>query len=75
MRNDRPDGTHARQPEIETKRLVLRRPRLRDAPRIAALLNNFEVTKNLARVPHPYTLNMARGLADAAKARLDARTW
>src|SRR5690554_3599472 len=47
------------QPEIETKRLVLRRPRLRDAPRIATLLNNFEVTKNLARVPHPYTLNMA----------------
>lgn len=47
------------QPEIATERLVLRRPRLRDAPRIATLLNNFEVTKNLARVPHPYTLNMA----------------
>ena len=47
------------QPIIETERLILRRPRLRDAPRIAALLNNFEVTKNLARVPHPYTINMA----------------
>lgn len=47
------------QPVIETQRLLLRRPKLRDAPRIAALLNNFEVTKNLARVPHPYTLNMA----------------
>lgn len=47
------------QPEIVTERLVLRRPRLRDAPRIASLLNNFEVTKNLARVPHPYTINMA----------------
>lgn len=46
-------------PELQTERLVLRRPRLRDAPRIATLLNNFEVTKNLARVPHPYTLNMA----------------
>lgn len=47
------------QPELRTPRLVLRRPRLRDAPRVAALLNNYEVTKNLARVPYPYTLNMA----------------
>ncbi|WP_196260158.1 GNAT family N-acetyltransferase [Pelagibacterium limicola] len=47
------------QPEIETLRLVLRRPRLRDAPRIAALLNDYEVTKNLARVPYPYTMQMA----------------
>ncbi|WP_127144260.1 GNAT family N-acetyltransferase [Pelagibacterium montanilacus] len=47
------------QPEIRTQRLVLRRPRLRDAPRIASLLNNYEVTKNLARVPYPYTMNMA----------------
>ena len=49
----------AEQPEIRTQRLILRRPRLRDAPRIASLLNNFEVTKNLARVPYPYTINMA----------------
>ena len=49
----------AEQPEIVTQRLILRRPRLRDAPRIASLLNNFEVTKNLARVPYPYTINMA----------------
>lgn len=47
------------QPQIVTDRLTLRRPRLRDAPRIAMLLNNFEVTKNLARVPYPYTINMA----------------
>lgn len=47
------------QPEIETPRLVLRRPRLRDAPRIATLLNDYEVTKNLARVPYPYTMQMA----------------
>jgi RimJ/RimL family protein N-acetyltransferase len=47
------------QPEIETTRLILRRPRLRDAPRIATLLNDYEVTKNLARVPYPYTIQMA----------------
>ena len=47
------------QPELRTPRLILRRPRLRDAPRIATLLNNYEVTKNLARVPYPYTFNMA----------------
>lgn len=47
------------QPQITTERLTLRRPKLRDAPRIAMLLNNFEVTRNLARVPYPYTINMA----------------
>lgn len=41
---------------IETQRLVLRRPVMEDAPRIAELLNNFNVAANLARVPLPYTV-------------------
>jgi RimJ/RimL family protein N-acetyltransferase len=39
---------------LETDRLLLRQPRLDDAPRIARLLNNFRVAGNLARVPYPY---------------------
>lgn len=39
---------------IETKRLVLRPIALRDAVNVATALSDFEVTKNLSRVPYPY---------------------
>lgn len=42
--------------ELRTRRLILRQPRLEDAPRIARFLNNFRVAGNLARVPYPYSL-------------------
>ncbi|MCZ4271651.1 GNAT family N-acetyltransferase [Maritalea porphyrae] len=41
--------------EIKTKRLVLRRLAMEHAADVAATLNNFEVTKNLAVVPYPYS--------------------
>jgi RimJ/RimL family protein N-acetyltransferase len=47
---------------LETRRLLLRQPRLDDAARIAAFLNNFRVAGNLARVPYPYH-------------EVDARAW
>jgi RimJ/RimL family protein N-acetyltransferase len=40
--------------EIETKRLVLRPIGLLDAVDVAMALGDFEVTKNLSRVPYPY---------------------
>ncbi len=40
---------------LETQRLVLRRHRRADAPRLAQLLNNWEVVRWLAQVPFPYT--------------------
>ena len=40
--------------ELRTPRLLLRQPRLADAPRIARHLNNFRGIGNLARVPYPY---------------------
>ena len=46
-------------PPIRTARLTLRAPTLADAPRVAMLIDDFDVSKNLTRVPHPY------GLADA----------
>ena len=48
-----------RYPEIATRRLLLRAPRIDDAPDIALHLNNFEVSGNLARVPYPYHLSDA----------------
>lgn len=51
---------------LETERLLLRAPRMDDAPRIARLLDNFAISGNLARVPYPYRL---------ADARAWLRTW
>jgi RimJ/RimL family protein N-acetyltransferase len=44
---------------IETERLRLRHPTEHDAPAIAKGAGNFNVSRNLARVPHPY------GVSDA----------
>ena len=39
---------------LETKRLVLRAPRLEDAKAIAAIANDRRIAENTARIPHPY---------------------
>ena len=49
------------QPRIETDRLILRPPGLQDAPRIADLINDFDVSRMLTRVPYPYSLQDAEG--------------
>src|ERR1044071_10357642 len=46
---------------LETKRLVLRAPRLEDAKAVAQLANDRRIAENTARIPHPYSL------ADAEK--------
>jgi len=40
---------------LETERLILRPPRAADIGRFVPLLNDFEVVKNLSRVPYPYS--------------------
>jgi len=40
---------------LETERLLLRPPRAADISYLVPLLNDFEVSKNLSRVPYPYT--------------------
>ena len=47
-----PDG---RTPIVETARLVLRAPRLDDAPAVVRLINDRRIAENLSRVPHPYS--------------------
>ena len=38
-----------------TQRLILRAPTLTDMPSCVAILNDFDVAKNLQQVPHPFT--------------------
>jgi [ribosomal protein S5]-alanine N-acetyltransferase len=40
---------------LETERLLLRPPQAADIGRFVPLLNDFEISRNLSRVPHPYT--------------------
>lgn len=44
---------------LETERLVLRRPLPSDAKAIVAGVGEWQVARNLASVPHPYTLEDA----------------
>lgn len=46
---------------IETERLLLRALTPGDVPDLVTLLNDYEVAKNLSRVPHPYTDEDAHG--------------
>ncbi|MEX1152923.1 GNAT family N-acetyltransferase [Parvibaculum sp.] len=48
------------QEELRTERLLLRPLRETDAERLAALANNWNVARMLARMPFPYTLDMAQ---------------
>jgi RimJ/RimL family protein N-acetyltransferase len=46
---------------LETERLILRPPSEADIPALVPLIGDFDVSKNLSRVPHPYTEEDARG--------------
>jgi [ribosomal protein S5]-alanine N-acetyltransferase len=45
---------------IETERLLLRTPTDGDAAAIARLLNDYEISRNLSRVPYPYSMEDAQ---------------
>jgi [ribosomal protein S5]-alanine N-acetyltransferase len=40
---------------LETQRLILRAPQAGDVPHFVPLIGDFDVSKNLSRIPHPYT--------------------
>lgn len=48
------NATEHIQPELRTRRLLLRRLRLSDASFIKTHASDFQVARNLAVVPHPY---------------------
>src|ERR1700683_4676173 len=45
---------------LETERLLLRPPEIADIPALVPLIDDFDVAKNLSRVPHPYSEADAR---------------
>ena len=51
---------------LETERLLLRPPRAADISHFIPLLTDFDVAKNLSRVPHPYTEDHACAFIVAA---------
>ena len=53
---------------IHTARLTLRSPRPEDAPAVTEVLRDFEVTRWLTQVPHPYALSDAEGYLCAPEA-------
>ena len=56
-------------PVLETKRLALRAPRLKDAKTVATLANDRRIAENTARIPHPYKTSDAESfIAGANKA-------
>lgn len=51
-------------PALVTARLTLNAVKAGDAPRFAALANNWNVARWLARLPYPYTLDHARAFCE-----------
>jgi RimJ/RimL family protein N-acetyltransferase len=47
-------------PYIETPRLVLRPPLVDDADTLVRELNNFKISRNTGRIPHPYHMQDAK---------------
>ena len=57
-----------RRPSLRTARLDLRAPAMADAPRLAALANDFDVTRMTGSMPFPYTLDDAEAFVRHAEA-------
>ena len=62
------------QPQLETKRLVLRQFQFSDCHNIQALISDYEVAKTTYSIPHPYTLENARGWVMRQKKGWDSRS-
>lgn len=62
--------------ELKTERLLLRPLEKADAERLARLANNWNVARMLARMPYPYTLDMAHDwIARSASERAGAEEF
>jgi len=58
--------------ELETALLILRPLTPRDAVDIVRLVNDFEVARYTATIPHPYDIQMAREFVTAPETAADA---
>ena len=66
-----PRATTLLETRLETPRLVLRPAKESDIDRIVAEINDFEVTRMLARVPYPYGRADAEGFLASVRANMD----
>ncbi len=62
-------------PVLETKRLILRAPRLGDAKAVTALANDRRIAENTARIPHPYRQADAESWIAGANAEPEGETY
>ena len=60
--------------DLTTKRIILRAIVKSDAPAFAQLCNDEELARNTARIPHPYTLDHAKGFVAYAEEARASRT-
>ncbi len=58
---------------LETERLLLRPPEAEDVRSIVNLVGDYDVAKNLSRVPHPYSEDDARGWVTRANGEARAK--
>ena len=61
--------------ELQTERLVLRLPQLRDVPTIAKLANDRALAENTARMPYPYSREDAEEWVANASISVDGATF
>jgi RimJ/RimL family protein N-acetyltransferase len=59
---------HRSVPVLETRRLVLRAPRLDDAAALATLADDLRIAANTLRIPHPYSLADAQAFITSVAA-------
>lgn len=57
---------------IQGERISLRAPAFEDAARLASLAADWEVARNLSRMPHPYDLEDAEGFLGRVAGRVAA---
>ena len=50
--------------KLETKRLILRSPKIEDAKDIFIALNNKNLSKYMMKIPYPYNIKMAKDYID-----------
>lgn len=55
---------------ISTPRLLLRPPEASDAAAIARCVGDYDVAKTTASIPHPYSIEIAEGWIEFARAKI-----
>ncbi|MEO8926286.1 MAG: GNAT family N-acetyltransferase [Caulobacteraceae bacterium] len=66
-------GEHPQRPTLKTKRLALRGLRPHDAPRMAELVDDYDIARMTTRIPHPFAVEHAEDFIARMQGRDPAR--